>query len=142
MKIHIKKFEKQYFDDLERGLKTFEIRKDDDDYEVGDLFQFNVHWGESKSDSKRIVEPTYILTDSLYKITYILRDCPQYGLQEGYAIMSVKKVELIDHKEIPVIGNPWSRVPSFDAPSFDASIPLTLTSNGVADEPYRVEWKK
>lgn len=37
MKIHELKLDTFYFDDVKSGLKTFEIRKNDRDYQVGDL---------------------------------------------------------------------------------------------------------
>lgn len=71
MKIHKLKLNAKYYEDSERGIKTFEIRKSDRDYEIGDVLELreyiedirglgyytgNVHW--------KII--TYILDDDLY----------------------------------------------------------------------------
>ena len=37
MKLHIKKIEAKYYSELILGNKNFELRKDDSNYEVGDL---------------------------------------------------------------------------------------------------------
>ncbi|WP_337090011.1 DUF3850 domain-containing protein [Leuconostoc pseudomesenteroides] len=41
MKIHELKLDTEYFDDVKSGLKTFEIRKNDRDYQVGDLISLS-----------------------------------------------------------------------------------------------------
>ena len=71
MKIHKLKLNAKYYEDSERGIKTFEIRKNDRDYKIGDVLELreyfedirglgcytgNVHW--------KII--TYILDDDLY----------------------------------------------------------------------------
>ena len=71
MKIHKLKLNAKYYEDSERGIKTFEIRKNDRVYKIGDVLELreyiedirglgcytgNVHW--------KII--TYILDDDLY----------------------------------------------------------------------------
>lgn len=71
MKIHKLKLNAKYYEDSEHGIKTFEIRKNDRDYKIGDVLELreyiedsrglgyytgNVHW--------KII--TYILDDDLY----------------------------------------------------------------------------
>lgn len=71
MKIHKLKLNAKYYEDSECGIKTFEIRKSDRDYKIGDVLELreyiedmrglgyytgNVHW--------KII--TYILDDDLY----------------------------------------------------------------------------
>ena len=71
MKIHKLKLNDKYYEDSERGIKTFEIRKNDRNYKIGDVLELreyvkdirglayytgNVHW--------KII--TYILDDGLY----------------------------------------------------------------------------
>ena len=41
MKIHELKLDTFYFDDVKSGVKTFEIRKNDRDYQVGDLLSLS-----------------------------------------------------------------------------------------------------
>lgn len=65
-----------YFKDLEPGIKRFEIRKDDRGYNVGDIFILR-EW-----------HPDVGYTGNVFveRISYILRDCPEYGLMDGYCI--------------------------------------------------------
>lgn len=81
MKLHQLKILDQYYIDVDSGKKTFELREDDRDYEVDDLINF------IRIDKKG----TLINTDFVYQIVYILRDCPKYGLLEGYAILGIRK---------------------------------------------------
>lgn len=65
----------QYFADVSKGIKQFELRKDDRDYQVGDLVILR-EWNKG----------TYTGNSISVIIKYILRDCPEYGLMEGYCI--------------------------------------------------------
>ena len=78
MKIHDLKILPEYFEAVLNGSKTFELRKDDRDIQVGDV----LHLKE------------YDKTNGLYtgqmiikKVLYILRNVPEYGLKEGYCII-------------------------------------------------------
>lgn len=71
-KTHNLKIEEQYLQDLLSGKKTFEIRLNDRDYQVGD---------------------TLLLAGYRFIVTYIHAGL---GLQDGYVCMSV---ELEDTKE-------------------------------------------
>ncbi len=64
----------QYFEDVATGVKKFELRIDDRNYSVGDMFVLR-EW-DSEYTGRYFVE----------SIGYILRDCPQYGLKKGYCI--------------------------------------------------------
>lgn len=82
MKLHVLKIKDEYIREIYRGSKTFELRKDDRDYEIGDLIHFvNIDGEES-----------ILHRDNQFKITYILRNVPEYGLQDGYAILSIYPV--------------------------------------------------
>lgn len=59
--------------------KRFELRKDDRDYKVGDVLRLNEY-----KDGKYTEESCFRI------ITYILRDCPGYGLQDGFVLLSIK----------------------------------------------------
>ena len=86
MKLHNLKIISEYWDQVWLGNKTFELRQDDRDYEVGDLIHF------VDVDGKELVDGV----GNLYKITYILRNVPQYGLPYGYAILSIQPVKLVE----------------------------------------------
>ena len=66
----------KYFRDVQSRDKNFELRKDDRGFKVGDLIILYEY-----KDGK--------FTDRILKryIKYILRDCPEYGLKEGYCIL-------------------------------------------------------
>lgn len=82
MKLHELKIKSKYHCDVKKGNKTFELRKDDRGYEVGDLINF-----------KEIRGTQFISSKEVYRITYILRDCLEYGLADGYCILGIKKLE-------------------------------------------------
>lgn len=78
MTLHTLKIKKVYGDAILEGLKTFELRKNDRDYKVGDLIQFVTGVGGG------------LYFPELYEITYILKDCPEYGLDKDYCILAIK----------------------------------------------------
>lgn len=65
----------EYFEAIVANKKHFELRKNDRDYQVGDL----VYLEEYKDGyrTKRVRKKT---------IKYVLKDCSKYGLMEGYCI--------------------------------------------------------
>jgi len=76
MKKHKLKIKPEYFEAVDCGIKNFELRKDDRGFEVNDLiilkeYDNGAYTGRSVS---RLID-------------YILRDCPEYGLKEGYCIL-------------------------------------------------------
>lgn len=75
----------QYFHAVWDGYKTFELRKADRDYKVGDYLLLREYTGED-------------YTGSFIKvlITYILKDCPEYGLDKDYCILSFKRASFND----------------------------------------------
>jgi len=82
MKLHELKIKEEYYREVESGTKTFEIRKNDRDFQVGDYIHFTIVRGS-----------LLIETYPLFKITYVLKDVPEYGLENGYAILSIKKMK-------------------------------------------------
>ena len=85
MKLHVLKIKDEYLSEIYCGRKTFELRKDDRDYKVGDL----IHFVDTNGDE---VDTKEFNKGNLYEITYILRNVPEYGLQDGYAILSIDQV--------------------------------------------------
>jgi hypothetical protein len=67
----------QYYEAWKSGVKCFELRKDDRDYQVGD-FVWLCEWDGEKFTGRSF---------SIIRIDYILRDCPEYGLMDGYCIL-------------------------------------------------------
>lgn len=81
---HFIKIHTTYFESVLNDTKTFELRKNDRDYEVGDKLILN-----------EINENTLYTGRSLaVVITYILNG-PTYGLCDGFCIMAFKKCEKV-----------------------------------------------
>jgi len=79
MKLHLLKIKDEYYKEVLKGSKSFEIRKNDRDFKTGDHIRF--------TDLDRNPRP------GEWRITYVLKDCPEYGLKEGYAILSIVRVD-------------------------------------------------
>lgn len=94
MHLHELKIEKKYFLDVLHGAKTFELRKNDRNYQVGDLIHFNVIKSEEKEHDPEACDVNFGEDCLLYKITYVLKDVPKYGLDMDYCILGIKHVKL------------------------------------------------
>ena len=81
MTLHNLKILPEHFIAVQSGLKKAELRADDRKFEVGDLIDLCEWTGDTYSGNvQRVV------------ITHILRGCPQYGLKDGYCILSIKRI--------------------------------------------------
>ena len=78
--VHQLKILPQHFQDVLSGRKTFELRKDDRGYQVGDELIL-AEWDGEKYTGVAIP----------VRVTHILRNHPEYGLMDGYCILSIKK---------------------------------------------------
>ena len=67
----------KYYNDVVAGKKNFELRKNDRNFQVGDILVLK-EWSGDYTGRKIEAE-----------VKYILQDCPEYGLDEGYCIMSL-----------------------------------------------------
>ena len=85
-KIHVLKIQPKYFKEVLNHRKNFEIRKDDRNYQVGDLIELREYENGAYTGRK--------ISNLL--IEYILRDCPEYGLQEGYCILGFRTLMVDD----------------------------------------------
>ena len=86
MTVHKLKLLPEYFDAVANGIKTFEIRKYDRDYKVGDtlhLCEFDPEKEKPWPYEKRtcVVAVTYILTHE---------DFPD-GIPEDYCVMGIRR---------------------------------------------------
>lgn len=86
-KTHELKTDPEVFQDVYAGFKTFEIRKDDRDFELGD----ELYLRETKHTGLQMQNgaPLEYTGRSLHRIvSYILRG-PIYGLGNNWVIMSI-----------------------------------------------------
>lgn len=74
----------EYYEAIEMGEKTFDLRKDDRPYKVSDTVLMQ-EWDNEQG--------VYTGKEGAYIITYILRDVPKFGLKSGYAILGIKEKE-------------------------------------------------
>ena len=91
MKLHELKILHKYLVDISIGKKTFELRKNDRDYQEGDLIRF-INIKEENDTSKKCLIDPYIDEKTLYRITYVLKDVEKYGLDKDYCILAIKKL--------------------------------------------------
>lgn len=77
---HAIKIKEVYFKAVLSGEKTFEIRKNDRDYQVGDIIHF-----VPVDDECGMIIPH---DPNTYKITYIFHG-GEYGLEEGYCVFGI-----------------------------------------------------
>ncbi len=77
-----KKILPQYFESVLNKTKTFELRKDEDNVQVGDCLDL-LEWDGEKYTGRNV----------RCNVTYVLRNCPQYGLMDGYCIIGIDAVE-------------------------------------------------
>ncbi len=85
MTVHKLKLSFDYYADSEKGIKTFEIRRNDRDYKVGDVLELREWlWSE--------VQHKGAYTGSVHWkiITYVF-DAPEY-LQDGYVCLGVAPI--------------------------------------------------
>lgn len=81
--LHIIKILKPYADAVVEGRKTFEVRLNDRGYNCGDFVQFRVF-------EDGLQWRNHPLTDMTFRITYVHSGL---GLQEGYVVFGIEKVE-------------------------------------------------
>lgn len=78
MKIHELKIWPEYFIEIIKGNKTFEIRKNDRNYNVGDKLILNEYHPLGYYTEKKVEA----------QVTYITN----FGLQENYVCMGIKLI--------------------------------------------------
>lgn len=74
--VHQLKIKEEYFEGLVSGKKTFEIRKNDRDFKVGDFLALNEFNGLTTTGRT-----------TLFKISYLF-DNPDF-LQSGYVVLGI-----------------------------------------------------
>lgn len=86
-KIHEQKTWPEYFQEVQKGNKTFEIRKNDRDFKKGDI----LHLKEFEPMRSTISNPNdgYTGRELKAEVTYIITE-PCFGIELGTCIMSIK----------------------------------------------------
>ena len=87
---HTLKIQCKYLMEILYEGKSFEIRKDDRGYKVGDIIHFVDPDGKEFTGFWRRIS---------FRINYILRDVPQYGLDKDYCILAIERIEEKNHEE-------------------------------------------
>lgn len=105
--IHELKIKPEYFADVVSGKKTFEVRKGDRPFKVGDLLALNEFENQSYTGASCLVYIDYILNDKEL-------------LKSGYVVMSIKPV-LIRKSDSPL---------DFSSHKYDYSVPLATERDG------------
>lgn len=86
MTTHRLKIHEQYADAVLNGIKTFEVRKNDRNFKVGDKIVFDVVTDEGYSVGEAARHP---LNGATYRIDYILDDFE--GLAQKYVALAISK---------------------------------------------------
>ena len=81
IKEHELKIMPQYFEAVKEGRKWFELRKNDRDFRYGDILILK-EWNGERYTGKEIRR----------RIIGVLKDVPEYGLKDGYCILSMEPV--------------------------------------------------
>ncbi len=81
-KIHKLKVWLKFYQALETQEKTFELRKNDRDFKVRDFLYLQPFDNEKQEEVQ--------IGRQLAKITYLLTDAQNFGLQDGYAVLGLK----------------------------------------------------
>lgn len=79
--VHQIRLAKDYFNDVAAGVKSFELRKNDRGYKVGDILEL-LEFSEGRNTGRLIRA----------EVTYILEDYT--GIEDGYCIMAIKVVDV------------------------------------------------
>ncbi|MGF2004125.1 DUF3850 domain-containing protein [Lactococcus lactis] len=91
MTTHELKLDIKYFDDVKSGKKNFEIRKNDRDFQVGDVLELKAYAGR-ESATEESLDIDYVWTQHLYEEGYdVWENCEE----ELADIIKVKVTDII-----------------------------------------------
>ena len=103
MKLHELKIEERYATEKSLGYKMFEIRKNDRDFQLGDLVHYTVVEDKEEDEAENIMckvisgFPLFKPLDrmpfesKLYRITYIT----DYEQKDGYVVFGEEEVKVV-----------------------------------------------
>ena len=84
MAIHELKTFYPYWDAVNEGRKTFEVRKNDRNFQLGDIF----HLRRTTKDGKEI---NNYFSPIKVKIVYLLAG-EEFGIRPGFVVLGIKKI--------------------------------------------------
>lgn len=93
MKLHNLRILPKYYEKVLSGEKTFEIRKDDRGFEVGDkliLKEYIPGYRDLTGFEEVIIDEKYTGREVQKEISYVLKDAEVYGLKRGFCILAIK----------------------------------------------------
>lgn len=88
MKTHELKLDIKYFDDVKSGKKNFEIRKNDRDFQVGDILELKAYAGRESAEEESL-DIDYVWTQHLH--------------EEGYDVWENCEEELADTIKVKIL---------------------------------------
>lgn len=80
---HMLKCLPEYFEPLRAGIKTFELRRNDRNFTVGDIIRF-CEWSPTAGYSNR---------NAVRIVTFVLAEAEAFGLKKGYVVLGLKEVQ-------------------------------------------------
>lgn len=89
-KVHELKILSEYFKSVLDGTKTFELRLNDRDYQVGDTLILKEYYQGDIDYKDGIYTPPYYTNKQIKKKIAYMFEGGQYGLQEGYCILGLE----------------------------------------------------
>lgn len=87
--VHVLKTYPHFFNRVKSGQKTFEVRRHDRDFQVGDTLQLEYFENEPRS----IVDVQPLSPEVVnVEVTYLLKG-GQFGIDKDYCVMGIKLIE-------------------------------------------------
>ena len=103
MIVHNLKIKYEYAKAIASKEKTFELRKDDRNFQVGDYIAFEVVNRPNMATPEGVIyhRVRRILDENIYKITYKLSNVSEYGLDPEYCILAIKAINVVNIPSSP-----------------------------------------
>jgi hypothetical protein len=90
-KIHILKLLEPHYSAVQAGLKKFEVRKNDQDYQLGDICKFHIYLPDEPYAHGRWMFRSSNEKGLTYKITYILHG-GDFGIDKDYVVLGIEEI--------------------------------------------------
>ena len=100
--IHELKCLPKYFGAQTDGSKSFEVRKNDRNFQVGDFLALNEYDG-GYTGACMLVKVTYVLDDAAY-------------CKPGYVVMGTKPCRILGQREERICNIDWDGIPVYRRP--------------------------